>query len=141
MDSASTQYIRQVRKHLVCPVSLKTPFIRQLKTDVQDYCDDNPSADLSVISAHFGSPTDIAEEFLSTLSAQAVARCTSRQKRVLRLTVVVVFSALLLMAVLVIRDYQLQQKLYGDDFLATITYAKDSGTGQDSIIKNPESTR
>ena len=141
MDRAAAQYIRQVRKYLVCPASLKNPFIRQLKADVRDYCDDNPRADFSVLSIQFGSPTDVSEEFLSTLSTQAVARCNSRQKRVLRLTVMVFLSALLLMAVLVIRDYRLQQKLYDDDFLATITYSKDSGAGQDSIVKNPDTAK
>lgn len=141
MRSAGAKYLQEVNKYLACPASLKKPFLQQLKEDVIDYCEVNPSASHAMICGVFGTPANIAEEFLSELSAQAVDCCSKRQKRVLGLTVTVVLAAVLILSILLVRDYQLQQKLLDDDFIGTITYAEGSGAGQTSILKNPASTK
>lgn len=126
MASAAFQYCAQVNKHLTCPSSLKRPFLRQLWEETACFCEDADRADLQTLCEQFGSPAEVAEEFLSELGQQTVERCVTRRKKILCATLAIVAAALIAAGALGIQSRQLQQKLSEEEFIASITYNDES---------------
>ena len=72
MNRAAKQYLRQVKRHLSCPNALKREFLRQLEDDILLFCE-KEDAELSQITAHFGDPKDVSEDFFNALDAKMVS--------------------------------------------------------------------
>ena len=63
MNSNNKQYLKEVAASLTCTRGVKAVFIRQLKSDVKDYVQNNPDATKEDLIRDFGSPEEIAAGF------------------------------------------------------------------------------
>ena len=74
MNKAVKKYLRQVKKHLCCPRSHSRDFLRQLEDDMLLFCEEQDTADLLQLTAQFGHPKDVAEDFCAALDPRTVTR-------------------------------------------------------------------
>ena len=63
MNSNNKQYLKEVAASLTCTRGVKAVFIRQLKSDVKDYVQNNPDATKEDLIRDFGSPEESAAGF------------------------------------------------------------------------------
>ena len=125
MENAASGYCAQVNQYLRCPGSMKRTFLRQLRSEIGFYLDEHGKQDLQSLYAAFGTPEEVAEEFLAELSPIAVAKCTRKQKKILAATVIVVVLAVMAAGILGLQSRAMRQKLDGDGFVASVTYKED----------------
>lgn len=129
MHNAAGQYLRKVKQQLLCPNSMKKPFLRQLEAELSFFCADHADADLDLLSQQFGSPGEVAEDFLTELGELAVSRYTRSRRRLLYLTLGVVLSAVIFSVILSIRTSALRQTLPEGEFVASIIYETGDARG------------
>lgn len=126
MYSASRQYIRKVNRQLRCPMSIKKPFLRQLENEASRFCSRYSDANGAMLSQQFGTPEEVAKEFLSELGEQAVNRCTYTRNKLLRLTAGVILAAVILVMLIGTRTDLLKHMLPAKEFVVSISYDEES---------------
>ena len=126
MQSPAAKYRKEVNKRIACPRVLKKAFLQQLEMEALYFCSEHEDADVNMLYAQFGSPEEVADEFLSELNERTVEYYNSKSKRILRFTMAVLFAAAAVLTVLGVRKYNLQKKLTAEEFIASITYEKES---------------
>ena len=103
-----------------------------MEAEVIYYCEDHDHVDLAILSEYFGSPDDVAKDFLSEIGIQA-ANTSDRTKQhvfyfLVSLAVIVfIFTA----AVETYTNYKQQQALDGY-FVESITYVGELSSGATS---------
>lgn len=123
MNPAAKQYLRQVKKHLHCPRSLKNKFLQQLEDEFFLYCEDHPSMDLAGLTRCYGAPETIANEFLSELSGEMICRMYVRKGK---LTWIVAGRLALFLLVVGICQIYIQNLFLDSYYVESITYESDS---------------
>lgn len=123
MSPAAKQYLRQVKKHLHCPRSLKNEFLQQLEDEIFLCCEDHPSMDLAELTRCYGAPETMAKEFLSELSGEIVCRMYSRKAK---LALIAAGCLALFLMVVGIRQIYIQNLLLDSHYVESITYDSDS---------------
>ena len=108
MNKFIKQYLRKVNKQIHCPSSMKRTFLRQLEDEIFCIYADHDDVDPAMLSQHFGPPEEVAEAFLSNLSAQAVSCCTRTRKRLLYLAFGMTLTAIILVTILGVRTASLR---------------------------------
>lgn len=126
MRKAATLYLKKVNKQLKISNSLKKGFMSQLEDEVFFYCDDHNDASEDQLREQFGSPEDVAQEFLSEVWMQAVKRYKNSQWKLLCLIAGILFMLFLFAAVLGVRTQRLKQQLPNEEIVAAITYEEES---------------
>lgn len=92
------QYCKAVKKELSCPGKIKKDLIIRLTPDLEMFTEENPNASLDDISAHFGSPKEVAESYLASLDEEELKKRINKAKRIW-ITVIAVCTAILLLFV------------------------------------------
>ena len=92
------QYCKAVKKELSCPGKIKKDLIIRLTPDLEMFAEENPNASLDDISAHFGSPKEVAESYLASLDEEELKKRINKAKRIW-ITVIAVCAAILLLFV------------------------------------------
>lgn len=90
------QYCKAVKKELSCPGKIKKDLIIRLTPDLEMFTEENPNASLDDISAHFGSPKEVAESYLASLDEEELKKRINKAKRIW-ITVIAVCTAILLL--------------------------------------------
>lgn len=90
------QYCKAVKKELSCPGKIKKDLIIRLTPDLEMFAEENPNASLEDISAHFGSPKEVAESYLASLDEEELKKRINKAKRIW-ITVIAVCAAILLL--------------------------------------------
>lgn len=101
MNPAAKQYLRQVKKQLHCPRSLKNKFLQQLEDEFFLYCEENDLTDFDDLARNFGVPETVAKEFLSELDGETISKYYSHRGR---LTLIAAGCLALLLLVVGIRQ-------------------------------------
>lgn len=78
--TASCQYVEQVRRELVCAPARREKFIQNLEPLVEDFSNEKPNASLSDYREAFGSPAELAQQYMSTLDDEEVQKYRQRGK-------------------------------------------------------------
>lgn len=93
-----------------------------MEAEVIYYCEDHDSVDFTILSETFGSPEDIANDFLAELGVIAVKREGFIKRHLLRFIMTIVFITMLLVAGVGIHTYYVQNKLLNGHYVESITY-------------------
>lgn len=122
MSTAASQYLREVKKRIPCSGSQKTEFLYQLEAEVIYYCEDHDDVNLAVLTKHFGTPEDVANEFLAELGVTAVNKVNTAKQHIL-----IIFAAISIAAILLITSVEAytnykQQRIMDIHFIEEITY-------------------
>ena len=83
-------YLKQTEKFLICEKREKKEFLRELQTNVMRYIEDENVADMDKIRAHFGTPQEIANSFLSDMDAADIKKKLAIKKAVIIALVIMV---------------------------------------------------
>lgn len=122
MRKAASKYLREVKKNLRCPYSLRAEFLNQLADEVYLYCDEHEGEDLVSLSKRFGNPEAVAEDFLNSLDGNAVAKSELYSGRVLLVAIAILI--VLAMAVGIHRIY-VQRRILDSKYIESITFEED----------------
>lgn len=82
------RYCRRVKKHL--PFSLRKRFLNALRSDLEDYLEQDPGATLDTIYDKFGKPEQFATEYLNSLDKTE----RTKAKRMHRLAILAMILAI-----------------------------------------------
>ncbi len=63
MNSNIKQYLKEVSAKLSCPQGVKSVFLRQLKSDILAFTDNNTTIAVDELYSQFGTPEEIAAGF------------------------------------------------------------------------------
>lgn len=87
--------------------------------------------DINRLSAHFGSPEELADEFLSELGMNAVTKSNYIKQKLLYITAIAFIVATALIAITSSYTFYKQQQALDGHYIEAITYEED---------KNPYAT-
>lgn len=125
MASAAVTYCAQVNKNLTCPSNIKRAFLRQLRSEIDFYCEEHGEPDVQNLYAAFGTPEEVAEEFLTESSTKTVSNCTDKRNKILIVALVVVVIAAMAVGALSLQSQAMQQKI-DEEFIASVTYKEEA---------------
>ena len=125
MNNSASQYLQEVKKRIHCSHSLKTEFLCQLEAEVIYYCEDHDNVNFSVLSEHFGTPDDIANDFLSELGMGVNSNANKPKQYVLYLAVALLFIIIAWTAIGEIYTNYKQQQALDIYYIEEITFEGD----------------
>ena len=68
------KYIKDINSYLICDCGTRNKFIRDLKSDIDEYIESNCVTDFESVYDHFGEPCDIAKGFLENADTKKIKR-------------------------------------------------------------------
>ncbi len=68
------KYIQQIRKNLICSNEQRKIFLDSFSDNIDEYLKDNPDADFSQLQKDLGTPEEIANSFLESVSVTHIKR-------------------------------------------------------------------
>ncbi len=89
------KYIRKVKYFLPCSGDEKKQLVAQMQESILDYLEQNPTADLNALQSHFGTPKQIANQYLYDQETSALLYRMSTKKKFLGLFAGVMAAVLL----------------------------------------------
>ena len=92
---AIKQYLKEVQKKLTCPLSVKSVFLGELKSNLLEYAEGKENITAEALCANFGDPKEIVDGFLERSDYQELLKKAKKKLQLWR-----VFSAVL--AVLIV---------------------------------------
>lgn len=96
-NAVADNYLKAVKRELVCPKSLRKRSLGQLKTSLDEFLEDHPTATEADIVEQFGSPADFANAFLASLDEGELKKQIKKSKRIWAVVIVACAIALLLL--------------------------------------------
>ena len=86
------KYIKEINSYLICDCSTRNKFIRDLKSDIDEYIESKTITDFSLVHEHFGEPWDIARGFLENADTKKI----KRKMDITRVVLIAVIIALIM---------------------------------------------
>lgn len=96
MTKAGLDYLKEVDQQLSGKRAQRKAYIKKLSADVAERLEDDPKLDRAALANAFGSPEELASEFMETLNAKDVKKAFGWKKIVL----IGVITALLIWGVI-----------------------------------------
>lgn len=95
-EAVSEKYIGQVRKALVGPKVEKESFLTVLNENLEAYTTEYPLSGMDDLISQFGSPADVAEEFVSTSidKQQLVKKSIFNHRALLAIVIIIALTAI-----------------------------------------------
>lgn len=90
------EYLKQVRRALPCPAALKKQVLTGLGEDISRYIQEHPDADGQALAGVFGTPEQIAQTYIDTLSAEELAAVLRKRSKIWRAVIAIVGACALL---------------------------------------------
>ena len=90
------EYLKQVRRALPCPAALKKQVLTGLGEDISRYIQEHPDADGQALAGVFGTPEQIAQTYIDTLSAEELAAALRKRSKIWRAVIAIVGACALL---------------------------------------------
>ena len=89
MNKVAERYLRAVRKALHCPGRQGKQLLHQLGEDIEEYCEEHPDATEEALFRRFGTPEDVAADFVEDLGGSIAANIQRRRNRIATAVIVV----------------------------------------------------
>ena len=83
MNQAVKQYLKEIKKQLPCSASQKKRYMEHITDSVSDYVGQHSDCNFEELCKAFGTPEEIADAYISDLSADEFSKKTSTKKVVL----------------------------------------------------------
>lgn len=110
-------YVREVKKLLVCQGKEKRLIIRTVKNAVLNYAEDNNIQDIDEIYTHFGTPKKVAKQYLPEVNIKTLKRKINLHRFFVAVIAVTLSALALLLIWFLIEDFMHR------DFITYITPA------------------
>lgn len=122
MNKVADHYLRAVRRALHCPGRQGKQLLHQLGEDIDEYCEEHPDATEEALFRRFGTPEDVAADFVEDLGGSIAVNIQRRRTRIV--TALIVLLVLVAGAVTA-RQIWIQQLLLDFHWVESITYEAD----------------
>lgn len=122
MNKSAKHYLRAVRRALRCPGRQGKLLLRQLGEDIDEYCEEHPDATAEELCCRFGTPENVAADFVEAMGGSVAVNIQRRRNRIV--TVVIVLLVLIIGAVTA-RWIWIQQLFLDFHWVESITYEAD----------------
>lgn len=93
-------YVKEIRLLLFCDSKTKRSFLNDFKNDVANFADDNGITDMKDIIDHFGTPEQVAREFLGTADLRKIRKRMQFKKYILCGVIAALLSWLIMLTYL-----------------------------------------
>ena len=94
-----TDYHRKIEKALPCSTETKKKILFDLKSNIAEYFDEYPEAEMSDIINHFGTPDLFASEYVASLEDAELNKKVHKSKWIKRGVIIAVIAVILLSAI------------------------------------------
>ncbi len=122
MNKVAERYLRAVRKALHCPGRQGKRLLRQLSEDIEEYCEEHPDATEEALCRRFGTPEDVAADFVEDLGGSIAVNVQRRRNRIVTAVIVVL---VLVAGAVTARQIWIQQLFLDSYWVESITYEAD----------------
>ena len=122
MNKPARAYLRAVRRALRCPGRQGKQLLRQLSEDIEEYCEEHPDATEEELCRRFGTPEDVAADFVEDLGGSIAVNIQRRRNRIVTAVIVVL---VLVAGAVTVRQIWIQQLLLDFHWVESITYEAD----------------
>ena len=122
MNKPARAYLRAVRWALRCPGRQGKQLLRQLSEDIEEYCEEHPVATEEELCRRFGTPEDVAADFVEDLGGSIAVNIQRRRNRIVTAVIVVL---VLVAGAVTVRQIWIQQLLLDMHWVESITYIAD----------------
>lgn len=122
MNKPARAYLRAVRRALRCPGRQGKQLLRQLSEDIEEYCEEHPDATEEELCRRFGTPEDVAADFVEDLGGSIAVNIQRRRNRIVTAVIVVL---VLVAGAVTARQIWIQQLLLDFHWVESITYEAD----------------
>lgn len=99
--------------------------MRQLEDEVFLYCEDHEEMEMAGLTAHFGTPEEVANNFLTELAPAVRWKYERIRQRVFYAAIAIVLAAALLVTAMEGYTNIKQQKILDGHYIESITYEGD----------------
>lgn len=94
-----TDYYRKIEKALPCSTETKKKILFDLKSNIAEYLDEYPEAEISDIINHFGAPDLFASGYAASLEDAELNKKVHKSKWIKRGVIIAVIAVILLSAI------------------------------------------
>lgn len=122
MNKPARAYLRAVRRALRCPGRQGKQLLHQLSEDIEEYCEEHPDATEETLCRRFGTPEDVAADFVEDLGGSIAVNIQRRRNRIVTAVIVVL---VLVAGAVTVRQIWIQQLLLDFHWVESITYEAD----------------
>lgn len=122
MNKPARAYLRAVRRALRCPGRQGKQLLRQLSEDIEEYCEEHPDATEEELCRRFGTPEDVAADFVEDLGGSIAVNIQRRRNRIVTAVIVVL---VLVAGAVTVRQIWIQQLFLNSYWVESITYEAD----------------
>lgn len=116
-----TDYYRKIEKALPCSTETKKKILFDLKSNIAEYLDKYPEAEMSDIINHFGAPDLFASEYVASLEDAELNKKVHKSKWIKRGVIIAVIAVILLSAITTIwvisENYKAADYYYQEDII------------------------
>ena len=94
-EAAAKLFYKNTKNKLSCPRKIKKDLILRIESSVYDYIEGNPDASYNEIEAHFGSPRELANSYISSLDSEEICKAIKKAKTIKIAVIVTCIIALI----------------------------------------------
>lgn len=94
-------YYRDIQKALPCSVCQRRKLMQDIRCAVSGYLQEHPEADIETVTAHFGTPQQIAETYLMEMPPQKLRQQLKVKKWIIGIIAAAAACALLIWGIAV----------------------------------------
>lgn len=94
-------YYRDIQKALPCSVCQRRKLMQDIRCAVSGYLEEHPEADIETVTAHFGTPQQIAETYLMEMPPQKLRQQLKVKKWIVGIIAAAAACALLIWGIAV----------------------------------------
>lgn len=115
------KYIKDINSYLICDFSTRNKFISDLKSDIDEYIENNSVTDFDSVYKYFGEPRDIATGFLENADTKKIKRKMNITKVVMAAVIIAILILAIYMTFIAIDAHN---SFYGHDetFIGNAAY-------------------
>ncbi len=99
MEQTYHTYLHSIKKQITCSSVLKRKFLSDLESELRQFSEET-NADYAQVVNHFGSPEQVAADFMDSLETEVLQNSGQRQKHIFLFIISVLCLLLLILSVI-----------------------------------------
>ena len=94
-EAAAKLFCKKSKRKLKCPHKIKRDLVMRIESSVYDYIENKPEVSYNEIEAHFGSPRELANSYISSLDSEEICKAIKKAKTIKIAVIVTCIIALI----------------------------------------------
>lgn len=110
-------YLREVKKHLMCPWKMRKQILRSVESSIYDYTNEKNVQNVKDIYTHFGTPEEIAGTYLPATDIKKFKKTVIIQRIILAAAIVLFALLAAYLIVLLYASYDASLSYFKEDII------------------------